>query len=63
MSQGERILKVAEICRKLETEQEKVLPCCATSLTDEEMTEVTDAVAEAPNEPLAEVTITVEVRT
>ncbi|KAK2556161.1 Dynein regulatory complex subunit 2 [Acropora cervicornis] len=35
-SRGERILKVAEMCRKLETETEKVLPFYASSLTPEE---------------------------
>ena len=34
--QGERILKLAEMCRKLETEEEKVLPFYASSLTEQE---------------------------
>lgn len=35
-NKGERILKIAEMCRKLETEEEKVLPFYASSLTHEE---------------------------
>ncbi|XP_005406729.1 PREDICTED: coiled-coil domain-containing protein 65 isoform X3 [Chinchilla lanigera] len=34
--QGEKILKLAEICRKFETEEEKVLPFYASVLTPEE---------------------------
>ncbi|XP_074641564.1 dynein regulatory complex subunit 2-like [Tubulanus polymorphus] len=52
---GERILKLAEMCRRLETEEEKVLPFYATSLTQEEQDDVSAAVKEAPSEPLAEV--------
>ena len=43
------------MCRKLETEEEKVLPFYASSLTAEEEEEVTAAVAEPPFEKLAEV--------
>ena len=53
--QGERILKVAEMCRKLETETEKVLPFYASSLTPEEDEDVAAAMQEAPSESLAEV--------
>lgn len=52
---GERILKLSEQCRKLETEEEKVLPFYATSLTEEEQEDVAAAVAEPPSEPLAEI--------
>ncbi|XP_072026425.1 LOW QUALITY PROTEIN: dynein regulatory complex subunit 2-like [Amphiura filiformis] len=52
---GERILKLSEQCRKLETEEEKVLPFYASSLTDEEQEDVSAAVAEPPSEPLAEI--------
>jgi len=51
---GERILKLAEMCRKLETEEEKVLPFYATSLTLPEQHEVEEAVQEKPNEQLAQ---------
>lgn len=52
---GERILKLAEMCRKLETEEEKVLPFYASSLTQEEQDDVQDAVTEPPSEQLASV--------
>ncbi|XP_033628465.1 dynein regulatory complex subunit 2-like [Asterias rubens] len=52
---GERILKLTEQCRKLETEEEKVLPFYASSLTQEEQEDVQAAVAEPPSEPLAEI--------
>lgn len=53
--QGESILKLAEMCRKLETETEKVLPFYASSLTPEEDDDAAAAMQEAPSEPLAEV--------
>lgn len=49
----EQILKVAEMCRKLETEEEKVLPFYASSLTKDEQEDVDVAVMETPSEPLA----------
>lgn len=52
---GERIMRLAEMCRKLETEEEKVLPFYASSLTPEEQDDVGAAVAESPAEPLAAV--------
>ena len=55
--QGERIMRLAEMCRKLETEEEKVLPFYASSLTAEEQEDVDDAVMEPPTEPLASVSI------
>lgn len=55
--QGERILKVSEQCRKKETEEEKVLPFYASSLTQEEEEDVSAAVAEPPSEQLAEVSL------
>ena len=45
------------MCRKLETEEEKVLPFYASSLTPEETEDVESAVLEAPSEPLAAVSI------
>ena len=56
--QGERILKLSEMCRKLETEAEKVLPFYASSLSPEEDDDVAAAMQEAPSEPLAEVKTT-----
>ncbi|KAK2170331.1 hypothetical protein LSH36_3g13035 [Paralvinella palmiformis] len=52
---GERILRLSEMCRKLETEEEKVLPFYASSLTAEEQEDVDAAVLEPPSEPLASV--------
>lgn len=43
------------MCRKLETEAEKVLPFYASSLSPEEDDDVAAAMQEAPSEPLAEV--------
>lgn len=45
-------MKLGEICRKFETEEEKVLPFYASSLTKEEQNDVNAAVLEAPNEAL-----------
>ena len=53
--QGERIIKLAEMCRRMETEEEKILPFYASSLTTEEEGDVDAAVMEAPNEKLAKV--------
>jgi hypothetical protein len=49
------ILRFAEMCRKLETEEEKVLPFYASSLTKEEENDVTQAVYENPTKDLADV--------
>jgi hypothetical protein len=49
------ILRFAEMCRKLETEEEKVLPFYATSLTKEEENDVMQAVYENPTKELADV--------
>lgn len=43
------------MCRKLETEEEKVLPFYASSLTKDEQEDVDAAVLEPPSEPLANV--------
>ncbi|XP_055862303.1 dynein regulatory complex subunit 2-like isoform X2 [Biomphalaria glabrata] len=50
---GELILRLSEMCRKLETEEEKVLPFYASSLTKEEEEDVNAAVLEPPSEPMA----------
>ena len=55
MFQGERLIKLAEMCRRLETEEEKVLPFYASSLTAEEKEDGEVAISEPPNEKLAEV--------
>jgi len=51
---GEKILKLAEMCRKFETEDEKVLPFYASSLSLLEKREVDQAIKEPPEQPLAE---------
>lgn len=43
------------MCRKMETEEEKVLPFYASSLAKEEQEDVEAAVLEPPSQPLAEV--------
>jgi hypothetical protein len=48
-------MKLAEMCRKLETEEEKVLPFYASSLTKEEQEDVETAMLEPGYEPLAQV--------
>lgn len=44
------------MCRKLETEQEKVLPFYSSSLTEEEEEHVKSTEQEQPTESLAKVT-------
>lgn len=41
LQMGEKILKQAEICRKLETEAEKILPFYAESLQQDELEQIT----------------------
>ena len=48
-------MKLSEMCRKLETEEEKVLPFYATSLTPEEEAHVAAQAQEPCSEELAEV--------
>lgn len=55
--QGDKVLKLAEMCRKLETEEEKVLPFYMCSLSTEDEEKVASAAAEPPSEPLAEVSL------
>ncbi|KAM8977465.1 dynein regulatory complex subunit 2 [Pelodytes ibericus] len=53
IDKGEYILRLAEMCRKLETEEEKVLPFYPSSLSAEEREEVEKANTEKPSEQLA----------
>lgn len=53
--QGEKILKLAEICRKFETEEEKVLPFYSSVLTPMEQEEVERQNPEELTEELAKV--------
>ena len=57
--QGERILRLAEMCRKLETEEEKVLPFYSTSLSPEEEDQVASVEGEPAFETLAQVRVCV----
>ena len=57
MSQGERILRLSEMCRKLETEDEKVLPFYAASLSEEEQEQVASIENEPGFEALAQVRV------
>lgn len=50
---AETILTFSEMCRKLEAEEEKILPFYTSTLTDEERTEVEAAFYEQPFEELA----------
>lgn len=52
---AETILTFSEMCRKLEAEEEKVLPFYASTLTEEERAEVETAFYEQPFEDLAKV--------
>jgi hemerythrin-like domain-containing protein len=52
---AETILIFAEMCRKLEAEEEKILPFYASTLSDEERAEVESAFYEKPIEDLAKV--------
>merc|ERR1712178_624846 len=48
-----RLLKLGELSRRYETEEEKVLPFYASTLTDEELKDVQEAQSEQPQEDLA----------
>lgn len=47
------MITMAEMCRRLETEEEKVLPFYASSLTEEEQQDVEAAILEQPYEKLS----------
>ncbi|NXR59824.1 DRC2 protein, partial [Rhadina sibilatrix] len=51
----QRILRLAELCRRLETEEEKVLPFYASSLAEWEQENARKALEMMPREPLAQV--------
>ncbi|NXL94067.1 DRC2 protein, partial [Alectura lathami] len=50
----ERILRLAEMCRRLETEEEKVLPFYPSSLAPGEQQDAERLLKESPTEPLAQ---------
>lgn len=43
------------MCRKLETEEEKILPFYASSLTSQEENEIKQVMLESPSQELADV--------
>ncbi|NXE16527.1 DRC2 protein, partial [Lophotis ruficrista] len=49
----QQILRLAEMCRRLETEEEKVLPFYPSSLSEEEQREACRVLKDPPVEPLA----------
>ncbi|NXK28745.1 DRC2 protein, partial [Arenaria interpres] len=50
----QRILRLAEMCRRLETEEEKVLPFYPSSLAEGEQQDAQRVLEETPTEPLAQ---------
>ncbi len=54
---AQQILRFAEMCRKLETEEEKILPFYASSLTEEEENDLKRALYENPGKDLSDVRI------
>ncbi|NXF14109.1 DRC2 protein, partial [Smithornis capensis] len=55
VEKAQRILRLAEMCRRLETEEEKVLPFYPSSLAEEELQDARKILEETPVEPLARV--------
>uniref|UniRef100_A0A673LQH0 Dynein regulatory complex subunit 2 n=1 Tax=Sinocyclocheilus rhinocerous TaxID=307959 RepID=A0A673LQH0_9TELE len=53
-SMGERLIRLFEMCCKLETEYEKVLPFYSTSLSEEELNQERANAMEPPTEKLAQ---------
>ncbi|KAM4755169.1 dynein regulatory complex subunit 2 isoform 1-T1 [Cyanocitta cristata] len=53
VEKAQRILRLAEMCHRLETEEEKVLPFYPSSLAEWEQQDVHRILAASPNEPLA----------
>ncbi|MBN3275392.1 DRC2 protein, partial [Polyodon spathula] len=54
IEKGEYVLRLTEMCRKLETEEEKVLPFYSSSLSAEEQSQEQAAALEPPTEQLAQ---------
>ncbi|XP_056371022.1 dynein regulatory complex subunit 2 [Oenanthe melanoleuca] len=55
VEKAQRILRLAEMCRRLEKEEEKVLPFYPSSLAEWEQQKAQKVLEEIPNEPLAKV--------
>ena len=54
-TKAKAIFRFAEMCRKLETEEEKILPFYASSLTEYEENDIKQALYETPGQELADV--------
>uniref|UniRef100_A0A8C3UMB5 Dynein regulatory complex subunit 2 n=1 Tax=Catharus ustulatus TaxID=91951 RepID=A0A8C3UMB5_CATUS len=54
VEKAQRILRLAEMCRRLETEEEKVLPFYPSSLAEWEQEKALRVLEEIPDEPLAQ---------
>ncbi|KAM8794071.1 dynein regulatory complex subunit 2 [Eudromia elegans] len=54
VDKGERILRLAEMCRRLEAQEEKVLPFYPCSLGEQERRDAEQLLQEPPAEPLAQ---------
>uniref|UniRef100_A0A8C3KRD1 Dynein regulatory complex subunit 2 n=1 Tax=Calidris pygmaea TaxID=425635 RepID=A0A8C3KRD1_9CHAR len=54
VEKGQRILRLAEMCRRLETEEEKVLPFYSSSLAEGEQQDAQRVLEETPTESLAQ---------
>ncbi|KFV63992.1 Coiled-coil domain-containing protein 65, partial [Dryobates pubescens] len=50
----QRVLRLAEMCRRLQTEEEKVLPFYCSSLAEAEQQDAQRVLEETPTEPLAQ---------
>ncbi|KAM6106288.1 dynein regulatory complex subunit 2 [Pterocles gutturalis] len=53
VGKAQRVLRLAEICRRLETEEEKLLPFYPSSLAEEEQRDARQILEETPAEALA----------
>ncbi|XP_067314712.1 dynein regulatory complex subunit 2 [Pseudorasbora parva] len=54
VSMGERLLRLSEVCSKMETEHEKVLPFYKSSLTEEELSQERANAMKSPTEKLTQ---------
>ncbi|KAM6308064.1 dynein regulatory complex subunit 2 [Podargus strigoides] len=54
VAKAQRILRLAEMCRRLETEEEKVLPFYTSSLAEGEQQDAQRVLQKTPREPLAQ---------
>ncbi|NXU54930.1 DRC2 protein, partial [Turnix velox] len=50
----QRVLRLAELCRKLETQEEKVLPFYSSSLAQGEQQDALRVLQETPTDPLVQ---------